>query len=423
MVHCQMAAPTEISLFMKNKPQIDEAQFLEDLESLRQFGLQPDGSVHRVGYSEADIEARHWLMGRLRKLGLEPTIDSAGNSSAVYAGTQALPSIGVGSHSDTVPFGGAYDGALGVVAAVAVIDALKTAGVRLRHPLEWINFAAEEATMAGGTTGSQAMTGIFNPAVLDKAAWDGRPVRQHLEQAGLEPEKMRDAARPEGSFSAFLELHIEQSDRLEKNNLPIAIVDGFVGIRRFGIRFDGTANHAGTTPMAAREDALVMAAPMIRFVRDLAVELGIVGTIGDFKVYPGAPNVIPERVEMIVEIRGLDRTVLDNAQSILQQEAESLNASFDIVVIKPPVEADDVVRQAIKNACEIWDLPTLTMSSGAGHDAMNMALLCPQGMFFVPSKDGISHSKDEFTSAADCLNGAKVLLATVLELDQTLSKN
>lgn len=416
-----MGAAIKISHFMKNKPQINEAQFLKDLETLRQFGLQADGAVHRVGYSKADIEARHWLMGRLGKMGLETAIDPAGNSTAAYAGTEDLPPIGIGSHSDTVPYGGAYDGALGVVAALAVIDALNTAGVRLRHPLEWINFAAEEATMAGGTTGSQAITGIFNPAVLDKAAWDGRPVRQHLEQAGLDPAKLFDAARPKGSFSAFLELHIEQSDRLEKADLPIAIVDGFVGIRRYGVRFNGTANHAGTTPMAVREDALVMAAPMIRFVRDLAVELGIVGTIGDFKVYPGAPNVIPERVEMIVEIRGLDAVVLDNAQAILQKEAQSLGASFDTVVIKPPVKADDVVRQAIETACTNLELPTLTMSSGAGHDAMNMALLCPQGMFFVPSKDGISHSKDEFTSAADCVNGAKVLLETVLELDKSLN--
>ena len=418
-----MGLPIKISHFMRNKPQINEKQFLEDLESLRLIGLQPDGAVHRVGYSKTDIEARHWLMSRLGKIGLEATIDSAGNSSAVYAGTEPLPPIGIGSHSDTVPYGGAYDGALGVVAALAVIDALNTAGLRLRHPLEWINFAAEEATMAGGTTGSQAMTGIFNPAVLDKAAWDGRSVRQHLEQAGLDPAKMLDAERLEGSFVAFLELHIEQSDRLEKANLPIAIVDGFVGIRRYGVRFDGTANHAGTTPMAAREDALVMAAPMIRFVRDLAIELGIVGTIGDFKVYPGAPNVIPERVELIVEIRGLDASVLDQAQAILQKEAESLGASFDTVVIKPPVTADDVVRQAIETACQTLNLPTISMSSGAGHDAMNMALLCPQGMFFVPSKDGISHSKDEFTSAADCLNGAKVLLEAVLQLDQMLAKS
>lgn len=416
-----MGTLTPIYLFMKSNPKIDPKQFLQDLEALRQFGLQPDGAVHRVGYSSTDTDAREWLMERLRSIGLEPFIDSAGNSFAQYPGTKELPPIGIGSHSDTVPYGGAYDGALGVVAALAVIEALHTTGEKLTHPLEWVNFAAEEATMAGGTTGSQAVTGIFNMAVLDKAAWDGKPVREHLVAAGLNPADILQATRPKGSYSAFLELHIEQSDRLEKANFPIAIVDGFVGIRRYAVRFEGTANHAGTTPMAAREDALVASAPMIRFVHELAIELGIVGTIGDFKVYPGAPNVIPERVEMIVEIRGLDAEILDQAQAIIQKEAEKLGGNFDPVVIKPPVEADKVVQDSIVAACKTLKLPTLTMSSGAGHDAMNMALLCPQGMFFVPSKDGISHSKNEYTSPEDCLNGARVMLETVLELDKKLT--
>ncbi|MEM8861395.1 MAG: hydantoinase/carbamoylase family amidase, partial [Chloroflexota bacterium] len=224
-------------------------------------------------------------------------------------------------------------------------------------------------------------------------------------------------------YAAFLELHIEQNDQLEKAKLPVAIVDGFVGIRRYAVRFDGTANHAGTTPMASREDALVAAAPMIRFVRDLAVELGIVGTIGDFKVFPGAPNVIPERVDMIVEIRGLDAPILDQAQEIIQKEVETIGGRFETVVIKPSVAADKIVQNAIQTACQNLNISTLTMSSGAGHDAMNMALLCPQGMFFVPSKDGISHSKEEFTSAEDCVNGAKVLLETVLQLDAMLEKS
>ncbi len=402
---------------------INEKQFFADFENLRQFGLQGEGgAVHRVAYSPADMEAREWLIARFREMGLDTYSDGVGNSFAFYRGHERLNPIGIGSHSDTVPYGGAYDGALGVVAALAVIRAFHDAGERLAHPLQWVNFAAEEATMGGGTTGSQAMTGIFNMQMLNKAAWDGRPVREHMIGAGLDPDKILDARLPKrGGYAAFLELHIEQSDRLEKANLPIAIVDGFVGIRRYAVRFDGMANHAGTTPMASREDALVAAAPMIQFVRDLAVELGIVGTIGDFKVYPGAPNVIPERVEMIVEIRGLDAAILDDAQDLIRGEAQSFGGEFDPVVIKPPVEADMIVRDSISAACAKLNLETLTMPSGAGHDAMNMALICPQGMFFVPSKDGISHSKDEYTSPEDCLNGAQVMLETVIELDKKLS--
>ena len=402
------------------QPIIDEEQFFEDFEALRQFGLQPDGAVHRVAFSLADLEARQWLIDRLVAMGLKPVDDAAGNTTATYEGAENLPLIGIGSHTDTVPMGGAFDGALGVVAALAVIEALQVAGKRLRHPIEVVNFSAEEATMAGGTTGSQAMAGIFNMATLDKQAWDGRPVRDHLSAAGLEPDRIGDAKRGNNDYAAFLELHIEQSTQLESTGADIAVVDSFVGIRRYAVRFDGQANHAGTTPMAVRRDALVMASPMIQFVNDMAVELGIVGTIGRFQVYPGAPNVIPECVEMIVEIRGPDVAVLDQARGLIEQQAAKLGGQAETVVEKPPVKADAVIQQATRIACKKLGLNTHDMSSGAGHDAMNMGLLCPTGIFFVPSRDGISHSKDEFTSAESCLHGAQVYLESLIALDALL---
>lgn len=401
-------------------PQINPEQFLADLEALNQIGRQPDGAIHRVAYSPADQAGRAWMSDRLRELGLDPVDDAAGNTLATYPGQEELSPIAFGSHTDTVPYGGAFDGALGTIAALATLASLHYANVQLRHPLRFINFAAEEATMAGGTTGSQALTGLFNPALLDKAAWDGRPVREHMTRAGLNPSKIIDAQLPAGSLAAFVELHIEQSRQLETAGVPIAIVDGFVAIRRYGIRFDGRANHAGTTPMAERQDALVAAAPFITFVREVAVELGIVGTIGDFSVHPGAPNVIPERVEGIVELRGLNPAVLDRAVALISEETARLGGRIDPVVDKPPVKTSPLIQQAIATACGTLELPTLTMSSGAGHDAMNMARLCPQGMFFVPSRAGISHSKDEYTAPHDCLNGARVLLETVLALDNLL---
>ncbi len=401
-------------------PTLNVTAFQQDFETLRQFGLQADGAVHRVGYSDVDMAARRWLTTRMTDLGLAVRQDAAGNTIGVYAGQEDLPAIGIGSHTDTVPYGGAFDGALGMVAALAVVEALHAANVRLRHPIELINFAAEEATMAGGTTGSQAMTGIFNMATLDKKAWDGKPVREHLTAAGLAPEAMLDAKRAKGELAAFLELHIEQSDRLESVQLPIAIVDGFVGIRRYAVSVYGVANHAGTTPMDRRDDALVKAAPFINTVRELTDEFAIVATIGDFTVYPGAPNVIPERVDLIVETRGLDANVLDQVAEVLQIETAKLGASFEAVVEKPPVQTDAVIQQALHTACKKLGLATLTMPSGAGHDAMNMSRLCPQGIFFVPSKAGISHSKEEYTTPADCLNGAQVYLEAVLALDALL---
>ena len=165
-----------------------------------------------------------------------------------------------------------------------------------------------------------------------------------------------------------------------------------------------------------------MAAPMIQFVNDMAVELGIVGTIGSFDVYPGAPNVIPERVELVVEIRGPDATILDDARDLVFQQVEKLGGSAETIVEKPPVISDAIIMQSIRQACDKLNLSTHDMSSGAGHDAMNMGLLCPTGIFFVPSKDGISHSKDEFTSAEDCINGAQVYLEAIIALDQLLTE-
>ncbi|MGB1252135.1 MAG: Zn-dependent hydrolase [Candidatus Promineifilaceae bacterium] len=401
-------------------PQIDRERFLSDFAELRQIGLQPDGAVHRVGYSSADLEARHWLKTRLSQLGLNPIDDAAGNTSALYTGLEPLPPIGIGSHTDTVPMGGAYDGALGVIAALAIIEALHRAGKRLRHPVELINFAAEEATMAGGTTGSQAMAGTFNLKTLDKLAWDGKPVRAHLLNAGLVPDEIISAERAPNSFAAFLELHIEQSKQLETTGADIAVVDSFVGIRRYAIRFDGQANHAGTTPMHERRDALLMASPMVQFVNEMAIELGIVGTIGSFAVHPGAPNVIPERVELVVEIRGPDAGVLDQARGLIEKQTAKLGGVCETIVEKPPVQADAIIQQAIEIASAKVGLRTHQMSSGAGHDVMNIGLLCPIGILFVPSKDGISHSKDEFTSAEACVNGAQVYLEALLALDEML---
>jgi N-carbamoyl-L-amino-acid hydrolase len=202
--------------------------------------------------------------------------------------------------------------------------------------------------------------------------------------------------------------------------VPIGIVEGFVGIRRYAVTFQGYANHAGTTPMHRRQDALVAAAPFITFVRDLAVAHAIVGTIGALTVQPGAPNVIPGRVELIVETRGLDPAVLDQVESALGERARHAGARIAAVVSKPPVRADPGVVGALVAACDALGLAALRMPSGAGHDAMCMAALCPQAMIFVPSQGGVSHSPDEYTTPEDCVNGARVLLAGLLRLEELL---
>ena len=406
---------------MSTLPFLDGEQLLEDLETLGHIGRSAVGGVERIAFSPADWAGRQWVAQQMHALGMTVQTDAAGNTIGRYAGREdALPAIAIGSHTDTVPQGGIYDGALGVLGGLACIRALHAANQRLRHPLVLINFTAEEATMAGGTLGSYALTGALNPAVIDSIAWDGQTVRTHLQAIGLDPDQLPTAKQAVGSYAAFLELHIEQGATLEARQLPIGIVEGIVGIRRYLVTFHGYANHAGTTTMDRRQDALVAAAPFITLVRDVAVAHGIVGTIGKLTVLPGAPNVIPGKVEVHLEIRGLDEAILDQAAAQLRAAAQAASADFIAVSNKPPVQSDPRLLAAIASACEELALPALPMPSGAGHDAMNMAALCPMAMIFVPSQQGVSHSPDEYTTPDACVNGARVLLATLLKVDATL---
>lgn len=399
---------------------LDSEQLLEDIETLGQIGRAPGGGLQRIAFSPADQAGRQWVAQQMQALNLQVTTDAAGNTIGRYPGSETLPAIAVGSHTDTVPAGGIYDGALGVLAGLACIRALHTAQQRLRHPIEIINFTAEEATMGSGTLGSNAMTGLLQPAAIDGLAWDGQAIHTHLQQAGIDPTRLLDARREAHAYAAFLELHIEQGATLEAAQRSIGVVEGIVGIRRYLVTFHGYANHAGTTTMARRHDALVAAAPFITLVRDIVIAHGIVGTIGKLTVLPGAPNVIPGKVEVHLEIRGLDDVVLAQAEAQLHQHAQAANADFQLIAQKAPVKSDPHLLAAITLACEALELPYQTLPSGAGHDAMNMAALCPMAMIFVPSQNGVSHSPDEYTAPADCVNGARVLLATLLQLDTTL---
>jgi N-carbamoyl-L-amino-acid hydrolase len=404
------------------QPVIDGQQLLDDLQALAHFGAAPDGGVNRIAYSAPDRQARAWLEDQMQALGMVVQTDPAGNSLAAYPGQQAeLPPIGLGSHTDTVPQGGRYDGSLGVLAALACIRALHESQTILRHPLELFNFAAEEATMAGGTLGSRALIGQLDAeADLARAAWDGRPVVDHLQAAGLDPARISQARRPEGSLAAYLELHIEQGARLEAAGIPIGVVEGIVGIRRYEVVFHGYANHAGTTPMSRRQDALVSAAPFILAVREEAVAHQIVGTIGTLQLYPGAPNVIPGQVELGLEIRGLDESVLDAVETALARLAEQAGGQLTRTASKAPVVSDPRLVDALVAACEALNLSYQRLPSGAGHDAMCIAEIAPQAMLFVPSRGGVSHSPDEYTAPEDCLTGARVLLAALLRLDAIL---
>jgi N-carbamoyl-L-amino-acid hydrolase len=400
---------------------LDGEQLLDDLEKLAAISSGTGKGINRVAYTPADREGRDWVERQMRGLGMVVRVDAMGNTIAMYPGSDpGLRPIALGSHTDTVPNGGKYDGALGVLAALACVRTLHTTGVQLRHPIEVINFSAEEATLPGGTFGSRGMVGALTNEMMEQVAWDGRPAVEHLKAAGYDPEQIAQVARPVNSVAAYLELHIEQGGILDSAGVPIGIVLGIVGIRRYIATFQGYANHAGTTPMADRQDALVSAAPFISIVRDVAVRHGIVGTIGTVHVYPGAPNVIPGQVDLTVEIRSLDDMVLDRAAAELAEYASQLGATFKEASNKTQVMSDPQIMHALVSASDELGLEHRTMASGAGHDAMCMAEIGPEAMLFVPSRGGVSHSPDEYTEPEHCVNGARVLLGALLKLDESL---
>jgi N-carbamoyl-L-amino-acid hydrolase len=403
------------------RPELDGARLLSDLDHLATIGADPAGGVSRVAYSPADIEARGWVREAMLEVGMDVRRDEALNLIGRYAGREAgLKPLALGSHTDTVPGGGRFDGALGVVAALACVRALRDAGVHLRHPVEVIDFAAEEATLGTPTLGSLAMTGSLTRDALTRPAWDGRPAADHLRDAGLDARALSRAVRPRRVLAGYLELHVEQGRVLEAAGIPIGVVEGIVGIRRFAVTFAGQANHAGTTPMADRRDALVMAAPFVLGVRDIAVEAGVVGTVGVLRVQPGVPSIIPGLVELEAEIRGLDEAALDRVEARLGEVAEGAGGELRRTTVKPGVTSDPALMEAVEAACEALGLARRRMASGAGHDAMVIGRLIPQAMIFVPSRGGVSHAPEEFTPPERCVDGGRVLLGALLELDSRL---
>lgn len=402
-------------------PVLDGERMLRDLQELNRIGALEGGGISRIAFGPADREGREWVEEQMRALGMLIRRDSVGNTLAVLPGREpGRAPIGIGSHTDSVPSGGRYDGALGVVAALAAVRSLRESGQTLRHSLELINFQSEESTMSGGTFGSRAMSGQLDPDVVNRPAYDGRPVSAHMVAAGLDPAAATSAARPAGALAGFLELHVEQGGLLEQAGVQIGAVTGIVGIRRYIATFRGYANHAGTTPMAGRQDALVMAAPFIAAVREIAVRYGIVGTVGTLRLQPGSPNVIPGLVEMDVELRGLVDPVLDQAEQELARQAETAGGGVRQMVQKPPVHSEERLVAAVEQAAAAAGLTCRRMPSGAGHDAGLMAALGPQAMIFVPSRGGVSHSPDEFTEPEACVAGARVLLGALLTADETL---
>jgi N-carbamoyl-L-amino-acid hydrolase len=403
---------------------VDAERLESRIVALGAHGKNPGGGVSRVAYSDFDVAGRRYLTGLMREAGLEVRVDAAGNIFGRREGTDpALPPILFGSHADSVPHGGNYDGPAGTLSAVEVAQVLHENGVRTRHPLEVVIFQNEE----GGLIGSKSMVGILDAAALDEVSHSGFTMREGIGRIGGDVAKLASAKRRAGDYSVYLELHIEQGAVLYDAGLQIGVVQGIVGISWWDMIVEGSANHAGTTPMNKRSDALLAASELVLAVnRVIRSEPGAqVGTVGRIQAFPGVPNVVPGRVEASLEIRDLSHERVLDFQARIQEEARRIAESTGTRISfrkspieEHPAETDPRIREAIVRSAEELGYSFKRMPSGAGHDAQAVARIAPIGMIFVPSVDGISHSPKEFTRPEDLANGANVLLHTILKLDQ-----
>jgi len=391
------------------------------LAELSAFG-RGAGGTSRVAYTDADVAGRRAVMGWMREAGLSVRVDTAGNILGRREGRQAdLPVILFGSHIDSVPNGGNYDGDVGSLGAIEVAHTLQEAGVTTNHPLEVVIFQNEE----GGTVGSRLVTLGIRESDLDQVARSGITLRDGTRILGGDPARRDEARRQPGALTCYLELHIEQGAVLDESGIRIGVVEGIVGLRWFEVEIHGFANHAGTTPMNRRQDALLAAAHLTvavnRIVR--AMPGRQVGTVGRMTPSPGTTNVIAERVVMSLDLRDLSADTIARMEAQIREAAGRIAAetgttmTFRQLTDSAPALCDPRIQGAIEASADRLGLSHRRMPSGAGHDAQEVAHLCPIGMIFVPSVGGISHSPKELSRPDDITAGADVLLHTVLAAD------
>ena len=403
---------------------VNGARLNQHIAALAEFGRNPQGGVSRVAYSEADARGREYVRSLMQAAKLEPSIDAAGNligrRAAANNDDQLLPIL-FGSHIDSVPEGGNYDGTVGSLGAIEVAQTLAENSVSLRHPIEVVVFQNEE----GGLIGSEAMIGALSEKELDLVNRSGKTVREGITFLGGDLSKLGTVKRAKGSIAAYLELHIEQGGTLEAEHIDIGVVEGIVGINWWDVIIEGFANHAGTTAMNNRQDALLAAAKFIEAVNRVVngVAGRQVGTVGRIQAFPGAPNVIPGKVICSLELRDLEAAKIQMLYQKIRAEADQIaqasKVKFDFKELNAnvPAPTDARIRTIIDQSAKELGLTTKQMPSGAGHDAQDMARIGPAGMIFIPSIGGISHSPKEFSRSKDIENGANVLLGAVMKLD------
>ena len=409
---------------LENNFRVNKQRIVNRIAELSKFGMDNNGHGFRVAYTKGDIDGRDWLIVQMKMAGLNPVIDAAGNIIGKRKGkNQSLKPIAFGSHIDMVPDGGNYDGPLGSISALEIIEVLNENKILTEHPLVVIIFANEE----GGTIGSMAMAGGLTKEGLQQKSQNNLTIAEGIKAIGGDPDNIQSCVRKKGELHAWLELHIEQGGILERENIQIGVVEGIVGIVHWEVTVEGFANHAGTTPMNMRQDALLASAGVIIAVNEVvnSIKGNQVGTIGKIATTPNAYNVIPGKVVLGLEIRDLSadkiemlfREIENRAAAIATKSRTTIKFERQANASKPAL-TNKKLQQSIIASAKALGLSTKYMQSGAGHDSQEIALIAPVAMIFVPSVGGISHSYKEFTKTVDITNGANVLLQTILSIDK-----
>jgi N-carbamoyl-L-amino-acid hydrolase len=403
---------------------IDPRRLEETLNALSRIGMTRKGS-ERTAYTIKDMRAKGVVAHLMRRIGLDVKIDGVGN---IFGKTRqgTGPAVMIGSHNDTVPGGGRFDGVVGVASAIEVARTICESGVALRHPIEVCAFSAEESSRFGvGTIGSAIVAGELSAKDIHGLSDEhGTKLGEVLARMGRSQDAINSSKRTPSDFHAYLELHVEQGPILESEGKKIGVVSAISASTRLRVRFLGRPDHSGTTPMNLRKDALTAASELILAVERICKNevSGVVGTVGSVKVYPNAMNVVPGTVELGIDIRSIharskktaSKLVLDQAQSISRRRNIDLEAS--IIKEDEPVTLNREIVSLFEDVCRSSAIPYMIMVSGAGHDAMKMARITRSGLLFIPSKKGVSHNPDEWTDMDDIELGANCLLQAALRL-------
>ncbi len=393
---------------MKKEMKINGERLYQNIKTLGQIGYVPEHGTTRMAYSDTYDQGRDYVKKLMEQAGLDTSIDSVGNLTGVLQGKKRQK-ISIGSHIDTVPDGGIYDGALGVLAGIELVRTLQEYDYQNQHDIEIIAFTEEEGNVIGGTFGSKAFAGVSQE----------RDVLSKLSDYHMKPVDIQNAKRNPQDYKCYLELHIEQGGVLESAGVPIGVVEGIFGIARYKVKVSGKANHAGSTPMNMRDDALVKTSKMILRMVEIAQQTNpsMTCTIGKIEVKPGVVNVIPGEVEFCIELRCLNMDDIENAIKVFSEEFCSEQVCIERFLWQRETRMDENLKEVLCQCCEKRRIPFMKIPSGAGHDAINMALFTPTAMLFIPSIGGISHSILEKSEKEDIERGTNLFLEAVLKID------